>query len=391
LYNPALDGVRAFAVIAVMFDHTGIRSLVQGGRGVQAFFVLSGFLITSLLIAEWFDRGHINLGSFYMRRFLRLYPALVLVLIVTAGVVPLITPVPTPTTFGVLSVVFYFSNWNWALTGTNTALGYLPHMWSLAVEEQFYLLWPAVVICLLSLRKASRNLLIVSVGLAALSIIDAVVLVQDPKDPGGYRLLGTDVQGEYLMLGCGLAVAVARYQERVKVWLRRLVWPGVAAMVALVVPWTFGSLPNQLSFLNDLRAAGQFSLFGLGSAVVIGYLHFANPRSVAMRIMSFTPFVMIGRISYGVYLWHFPVFVIVNGALGWRPLNAQVLALEFAITFAVAAISFAFFERPLLRLKDRLKPQGRRAPSVLTVSQPSQNGQLAGQVKRRPVRRLPID
>src|SRR5262249_12267812 len=161
-----------------------------------------------------FGTGRIDLGRFYLRRFLRLYPALLLVLIVTVGVVPLITPVPAPTPFGIVSVLLYFSNWNYVVTGVNTDLGYLPHMWSLAVEEQFYLIWPAIVIFLLTRRKASRALLVVCVAAAVLSILDQVVLAQDPHDPLGFCLLGTDVQGEYLMLGCAVAIAAARYPNR---------------------------------------------------------------------------------------------------------------------------------------------------------------------------------
>jgi peptidoglycan/LPS O-acetylase OafA/YrhL len=368
-YNPALDGVRAFAVVAVMLVHTGLPAFAEGGRGVQVFFVLSGFLITSLLIAEWFGSGQIDLGRFYVRRFLRLYPALLLVLIVTVGVIPLVTAVPNPTTFGVLSILFYFSNWNYPLTGTYTDLGYLPHMWSLAVEEQFYLFWPAAVILLLSLRKASRNLLIVAVAIAAISIFEAVVLAQDPHDPFGFRLLGTDIQAEYLMVGCALAVAVARYPGKMKTWLRRLALPALGVIALLSVPWPYFSLPDELSDLNYLRSAGQFALFGVASAAFIGYLHFANPRSLAMRIMSLTPIVLIGRISYGVYLWHFPTFVIVRIREGSRPMTAWDVFVGFAITLVVAGLSFVLLERPLLKLKDRLKTRVRPARSAVAVSE----------------------
>ena len=350
------------AVVAVMLVHAGLAPFVAGGRGVQVFFVLSGFLITSLLIAEWFEMGEIDIGRFYLRRLLRLYPALLLVLIVTVGVIPLLTAVPAPTDFGVLSILLYFSNWNWTVTGTPTDLGYLPHMWSLAVEEQFYLVWPAALVLLLSRGNASRDLLIATIGIAALSVIDHVVLAGSPGDPLGFRLLGTDVQAEYLMVGCALAVAVARYPARMRRWLGRLAWPALVVMVALAVPWTFTRLPVGLPAISYLRAAAEFSLFGVASAVVIGYLHFANPRSLPTRIMSFTPLVLLGRISYGVYLWHFPIFVIVKIKAG-PSITAFDLLFEFAITFAVAALSFVLLERPMLRVKDRLKAKPMLQPA----------------------------
>jgi len=370
-YNPALDGVRAFAVVAVMLHHAGLPAFAAGGRGVQVFFVLSGFLITSLLITERFRSGRIDVGRFYLRRFLRLYPALLLVLVVMVVVVPMIRPVPMPTTFGVLSILFYFSNWNWVLTGTNTDLGYLPHTWSLAVEEQFYLIWPAIVVILLSRKKASRNLLLVALALGAFSIADGLTQGRDQGDPFGFRLLGTDVQGEYLMVGCALAVVVARYPDQLKPWLRRLAWPALGAVALLAAPLTLGSLPAPVGFLEYLRAAAELSLFGVASAVVIGYMHFANPLSLAMRFMSFTPIVLLGRISYGVYLWHFPVFVLVRIGFGMHSLDALQLLLEFAITFAVAALSYAVLERPLLRLKDRVGASERRAPRVVAVREPA--------------------
>jgi peptidoglycan/LPS O-acetylase OafA/YrhL len=184
--------------------------------------------------------------------------------------------------------------------------------------------------------------------------------------PLGFGILGTDTEADQLMFGCALAVLAARHPLTTKSLVRRWAWPALVVMALMLSPLIGPNFPSRLIYVRD--TAGLV-VFGVSSAIVLGYLNFADPHTVAARIMSFAPIVLLGRISYGLYLWHMPVFELVRRVLHSRSVGPGEVFLEFAVSLAVAALSFVLLERPLLRLKDRLKPTGRLPRAGAVVSE----------------------
>ncbi len=359
-YLPALDGVRAAAVVAVMMFHGGIPFMGGGFMGVDAFFVLSGFLITSLLVGEWRQSLTIKLASFWARRARRLLPALLLMLLFVAFFASVIVPEGTygALRLDALSTLLYVSNWHFILVGSNyfnetASASPLIHTWSLAVEEQFYLIWPLVVLGVLRFTKSLKVLLGVCVVAALASAIEMRLLY----DPGNVNrvYLGTDTRAQCLFIGCALAVALViiskRHHEEGRLAAGQLWRPASAGGRALCgVAGVVGAAGAILIWvLFDETSAfpysGGFFLIGLCTASVI-LAAVGAPRSVVPRILSLTPVRYIGRISYGIYIWHWPLFLWINhertGLEGYPLFVVRVL-----VTLAVSALSFHLVERPI--------------------------------------------
>ena len=362
-YLPALDGVRAFAVVAVMLFHGGVGHLGGGFMGVDAFFVLSGFLITSLLIGEWRQTLTIKLGAFWARRARRLLPALLMMLLFVAFFAAVIVPKGTygALRLDALSTLLYVSNWHFILVSTNyfaqqnVANGSpLLHTWSLAVEEQFYLIWPLVVLGVMYLTKSLKALFALCVAAAIASAV-WMHAVYDNGLNTNRAFLGTDTRSQCLFVGCALAVGLVLLAQRSheqgrlekgELW-RPASRAGVAACAALGLVGAVGALviwfatPALSSFPYD----GGFFLIGLSVGSVI-LAAVAAPRSIVPRFLSLTPIRYVGRISYGLYIWHWPIFIWLNhertGLLGW-----ELFAVRAAVTFAVSVVSFHLVERPI--------------------------------------------
>ncbi len=361
-YLPALDGVRAFAVVAVMLFHGGVPHMAGGFMGVDAFFVLSGFLITSLLIGEWRQTLTIKLGAFWARRARRLLPALLMMLLFVAFFASVIVPKGTygALRLDALSTLLYVSNWHFILVNSNyfnetATTSPLLHTWSLAVEEQFYLIWPLVV---LGVMYFTRSLKVLFALCVAAAIASAVWMhaVYDHGLNTNRAYLGTDTRSQCLFIGCALAVALVlmaqRSHEQGRLEQGRAVAPGSSA--GLAVCGVLG-IVGALARGGDLdrhhvrrrrsrtRAASSSSGSSVG-AVILAVV--AAPRSIVPRFLSLTPIRYVGRISYGLYIWHWPIFIWLNhertGLLGW-----QLFAVRVAVTFAVSVVSFHLVERPI--------------------------------------------
>jgi peptidoglycan/LPS O-acetylase OafA/YrhL len=361
-YLPGLDGVRACAVIAVMLFHYGIPHMGGGFMGVDAFFVLSGFLITSLLIGEWRQTLTIRLGAFWARRARRLLPALFLVLLFVAFFASVIVPKGT---YGALrldslATLLYVSNWHFILVNNNyfaetVASGNpLNHTWSLAVEEQFYIVWPLVVLGVMRFLGSLRALLALCVAAAIGTAVWTHVVYGGGLNQNR-AFLGTDTRSQCLFIGCALAVALVmlahRSHEEGRLAKGELWRPSTAAgqrlcgalglvgAVVAVVMWvvttSFSSFPYQ----------GGFFVIGVAVAAVI-LSTVAAPHSIVPRLLSVTPIRYVGRISYGLYLWHWPVFIWLNhertGLTGYPLFGLRVL-----VTFAISVASFHLVERPI--------------------------------------------
>jgi peptidoglycan/LPS O-acetylase OafA/YrhL len=354
-HNPALDGLRGLAVVGVIAFHAG---LVTGGYlGVDLFFVLSGFLITSLLLLEHRRSGTIDLAAFWIRRARRLLPA-VIVVVAVAAVVTLFARAHERADFGpdAIGTLLYVANWRSIQAGGYwsqfAGSSLLDHTWSLAIEEQFYLVWPIVATVVLGGRKAagdadpdarSRRLLLVAIIGAIAS--SALMIVQSLAGQLHDRLyLGTDTRAASVLLGASLA-CVATRTTRPTVLApgpRRAVeaagWMGFAA---LAVAWVL--LDGSSSFLYR----GGLLLCGIAATAVIACVTTVDDGRLA-RSLSWRPFVALGLVSYGLYLWHWPIFVWVNeervGVSG-----AALLALRLALTGVMALLSYRYIEMPVRR------------------------------------------
>ncbi len=345
-YMPALDGLRALAVAAVLAYHSGL-ALYGGFLGVETFFALSGFLITALLLAEWRRDQRIDLLAFWRRRTLRLLPALVLLLAATTVGTALVAPERLAQLAGDSAAsLAYVMNWHlvWSERSYFDASlrpPLLQHLWSLAVEEQFYLLWPLLVAG--GLRALRRG------GLLAATLVVAAAssaLMSASYDPGADPsrvYYGTDTRASGLLLGAALAM----------VWLPgRLPWEansragialdlvGAAGLAGLLLAYT------RLFESHPLLYRGGFQLVALSTAAVI--LAATHPRARLLPTMlGWAPLRWLGVRSYGIYLWHWPVFAITRPGLDLPLTGAPAVLLQMGLSVALAALSYRFVEAPL--------------------------------------------
>jgi peptidoglycan/LPS O-acetylase OafA/YrhL len=360
-YLPALDGVRACAVVAVMMFHGGIPHMDGGFMGVDAFFVLSGFLITSLLVGEWRQTLTIKLGAFWARRARRLLPALLLMLLFVAFFASVIVPKGTygALRLDALSTLLYVSNWHFILVNSNyfnetAASSPLLHTWSLAVEEQFYVIWPLVVLGVMYVTRSLRVLF----ALCCVAAIASATWMHSLYDGGlntNRAYLGTDTRSQCLFIGCALAVGLVlvarRSHEEVRLAKGELWRPAsatgrtVCGLIGLVGALGAVALWVLTTSTSSFPYGGGFFLIGLSVAGVI-LSAVAAPRSIVPRVLSLTPVRYVGRISYGLYIWHWPIFIWLDhartGLSGYELFAARVL-----VTFAVSVVSFHLVERPI--------------------------------------------
>jgi peptidoglycan/LPS O-acetylase OafA/YrhL len=372
-YQPALDGIRAFAVAAVVLFHAGVGGVEGGFLGVDTFFVLSGFLITSLLLAEHARTGRIRLTVFWARRARRLMPGLLAMLAATvvAGHFLLDSATLGLLRTDALAALGYVANWRMIFRGTGytaatAAPSPLQHTWSLGIEEQFYLLWPLIVAGLLVLLAARRR----PVGAAGM------VHGRHCRRAGPLRaslrpgvdqpcLYGTDTRAQALLIGAALAAILAPGAGALNVGPqhgsrhRVLAASGLAG--AAVTLWLWHSMIHDTPRLYD----GGLTVAALATALVIAHV-IVCPRSMPARFLALTPMVWLGRISYGVYLWHWPLFTYVTadvtGLSRW-----PLLAVRLAGTLGVAIVSYVVIEQPIRRgALDRLLP--RRLPVAVSAA-----------------------
>ncbi|HET8930794.1 MAG TPA: acyltransferase [Acidimicrobiales bacterium] len=364
-YQPALDGVRAIAVGMVMIFHLatsrGFDVLGGGWLGVDVFFVLSGYLITSLLLAERRRHGRIGLRNFYVRRFLRLAPlsvALVLVLwLITATGLDEATGLDLHFAGGV-SILAYYSNW-WNIAHPD-GLGSLGHVWSLSIEEQFYFVWPWVVVGAYALaRTSARRVLIVGTAGAVVAIgLVRRSLWLSSTAPGASGEAIVDawlsffrnslLRGDGLLFGCLLALVL--HGVTVTPRLRNVVGAvAVAALVAagFIVGFTHFNLWKP--WVPFIPAWG-LSAFNLSVTLVVAWLVVA-PHSPLARLFSLRPLTWVGRRAYGIYLLHPLVLDVVATTTSLRRLPFEAVVVTG--TFVIAGLSFRYFESPFLRLKER--------------------------------------
>src|SRR5947209_2518952 len=343
-YVPALDGIRAIAVLLVIAYHVGIPWAPGGMLGVGVFFTLSGYLITDLLLARWDSRGSLGLATFWLHRARRLLPAAFLLLAAVSIWVALFDVSELAAVRRqVISAALYVANWSTiAQHGSYFARFAAPlpldHLWSLSIEEQFYLVWPWLLwLGVRTIRHRKRLAVITLLG----ALVSAVLMGQffhPGSDPTrGYE--GTDTRAFGLLIGAALAMVLPTRSGRpaappdVRRVLDRVAVAGLVMIVVLV--WRTNS------FSSFLYPYG-FLLLAIGTTLMIAAV--VNPTSRFGEALSWKPLQWVGVRSYGIYLWQWPIIVLANpSATGF---NLPRAALEIAATLLVASLSWRFVEDP---------------------------------------------
>jgi peptidoglycan/LPS O-acetylase OafA/YrhL len=347
-YEPSLDGIRAFSVIAVMLYHANIAWLPGGFLGVEVFFVVSGFLITSLLIEERESTQRIDLKQFWIRRARRLLPALVVMLSATAFYVAFYATDSAPDfRRDVLPSLGYFSNW-WQIFAVDTpyfaasSLPVLRHLWSLAVEEQWYLMWPLLFTFVFGAKwmrpKVSGILLLVCS--AAIMIATALRFVQDDETRANFLYLSTVTRSSGLLLGAAVALLWRPWRK-----ISPLSWwkSSIADALAIVSISVIGVLMATVHVSDARLYQGGLAATTVASAVIIAVV--MRPHGLFVKkFFSQNFFVEIGRRSYGLYLWHWPIFVVAHA----RDSGTR-LAVALALTIIINEFVYQFVEIPTRR------------------------------------------
>lgn len=326
-HRPGLDGLRAIAVLLVMACHMGVPHMQAAGPvGVTVFFALSGFLITCLLLADIESLGRIRLVRFYVRRALRLFPA-VIALIAVLWTVHLFVPSADVHADSAIGALLYVNNY---LVGGRA--DWLDHTWSLAVEEQFYILWPFVLIALTRLFRSQA----VRIGLVLFLACGPLLFRMAVWAPDGRVPRGLEGRGDALLIGCAFAMWLTYRSNApaVRRWVPAAGFALIGASVAITVKL------STAIFLPGVVAVGTMLVI---AAVV---------TSSGLPGLRWAPMVWVGRRSYGLYLWHFPVIFAVYKALpGWDWWQAALISVP--ISLALTILSWRYVEEPFLRLKDR--------------------------------------
>ena len=380
-YIPALDGLRTLAVVAVVLYHLNLTWAQGGLLGVTIFFVLSGYLITRLLLNEIAKTGRIDLKSFWIRRIRRLFPAVVTVVVVTCALCTVFNHVMlTKMRPDILPSLLFFNNWWQIMQDVSyfNALGDpspLTHFWSLAIEEQFYLIWPPLLFAMVSMHVSKPNTRRVVLGLAAVSAVAMMVLYNPATDPSRVYY-GTDTRVFSLLLGAWMAfipdrdLAPARLVRHLG--LDRLAGAAKHGKSKSDTAEAATTKPSELARFWSSPASidlmGVVGLVGLAAMVALtnGYTAFqyrggtllcsiltlmviaacVQPQGMVARALAAEPLVWIGKRSYSIYLWHYPLLLLMNPVANINDTPWWHYILQVLLVVAVAECSYRFIETP---------------------------------------------
>jgi peptidoglycan/LPS O-acetylase OafA/YrhL len=351
---PFLDGIRAFAVCAVILYHFGVSGVTGGMLGVDVFFVLSGFLITALLCGEHFETGGIRLGRFWARRARRLLPGVFILLLGVALYAWFLRDSVDVSTIraDAIATILYVANWHFVFASQGYfAQGAAPspllHMWSLSVEEQYYLIWPGLVLLLLRWKGTSAVAWASGVGASCSALLMAAMFEAGISVNRLYY--GTDTRAQALLVGSLLGAVAVRRDWRVvpeQMACRRAVKAsGVALGTAgiLVLLWAWHGWNGDGR--QPLMYEGGFLLVAVAAGAVLVSVTSWRDAWLA-RFLALSPLVYLGRISYGLYLYHWPISLVLDGAHTGLS-GPTLLVVRLAATLAAAVLSFHLVEQPI--------------------------------------------
>jgi peptidoglycan/LPS O-acetylase OafA/YrhL len=335
--------------MAVLFYHGGVKWMPGGFLGVDVFFVISGYLITSLLLGDFREFHHIRFGRFYLRRARRLLPALFVMLAVVALFALLFLPDTVSELGGQeVAAIFYVENWYLIFHKVSyfVAVGrpsMLRHVWSLAVEEQFYLFWPVIFAFFLARWGKHRDKLLAAVLACALASTVLMAVLYKPFTDPSRVYFGTDTRASTMLVGAALAIVWAPWRlTRNTAKHAPFVLDAMSIAGVVGVLWFFLNAGEY----DNWMYRGGFLLVALFSALLLAPTVHPAAR-LTPRVFGWHPMVWIGVRSYGIYLWHWPVFVVTRPHTDVPLTGIPLLVLRIAITFGLAAVSYRYVEEPI--------------------------------------------
>jgi peptidoglycan/LPS O-acetylase OafA/YrhL len=342
-YVPSLDGLRGIAIGLVVVSHIGLEDIVPGGFGVTMFFFISGFLITRLLLAEYKKNGKISISSFYLRRVLRLAPALVTVTIAESLIYYAQNGFVV---WGeIVSALFYFYNYYKLLFGVQ--MQPLASLWSLAVEEHYYFIFPFIFSRSV---QVVRRFVIYVCAACALVLAWRIMLVYKLEilsTSPDYPYSATDCRIDSILFGALLALAIEDGMTRTKVVRPLMSWPWFVAGLAMLLG---GLIIRNEEFRQTIR----YTIQGLALIPIFACSLFGSQFGMIRACLEIKPVVWIGKISYSLYLWHFPIqylfLFFFPGASLWVRLVACLPAM-----LMMSSLSYYFVEQPFVGLRRRLR------------------------------------
>lgn len=345
-YMPGLDGLRAIAVIAVIIYHLNPQTLSGGFLGVDTFFVISGFLITSLLIHEFNETGRIDLKKFWIRRFKRLIPAVVFLLMVLVSYMLLFNLERLMAIKSdVIAALIYMSNWWFIIEDVSyfeaLEANPLKHLWSLAIEEQFYIIWPIILLFMLVFVKRLGRVWLITFILSLVSLIVMIVL-SEPQMDNSRVYFGTDTRAHSLLIGALLAYIFPPF--RLKAQIDRtsgavLNGIGIVSLGVLIYMFTFVSASHYWIY-----AGGLYLIAAITTLLIAASVH--PTTFFATKLLGNPLFVFIGKRSYSLYLWHYPIITLSNTYFIQGQVPFYMIIIQVVLTFVMAEVSYRFIEQP---------------------------------------------
>ncbi|EJV59154.1 acyltransferase family protein [Bacillus cereus] len=346
-YMVGLDSLRGLAILGVILYHINFNWMPGGFLGVTVFFVLSGYLITDILAIEWKNNKRIDLKKFWLSRTRRLLPGMLIMLIVTLAWITIFhSSLLVKMRGDSLAALLYFSNW-WYIYhklsyfDSFSQLSPLNHFWSLAVEEQFYVVWPFVIsLGFYYIKKQSRMILFICLGAIASAL--AMAILYEPGSDPSRIYYGTDTRAFSLLIGAALALIwpSSRLANKIIPQARLIldVIGGLALIIILIMFWK----TNQY---EPFLYRGGMVLLSLATALLVANL--AHPASRIAQFLRFRPLRWMGVRSYGIYLWHYPIITLTTPKVNAGEFSSTRAILQFLLIIIVAQISWKFIENPI--------------------------------------------
>lgn len=362
-YLPGLDGLRALAVIAIIIYHLNPKWLSGGFLGVDTFFIISGYLITSLLIHEYKHTGSINLMQFWKKRIKRLLPAVLFLISIVLIYTLMFEPnIIKNVKQDAIAALFYVSNWWYIFHDVSYFDSFkimpLKHLWSLAIEEQFYIFWPILLLILLRIKKLKQHFLLIIFVCSLISLL-TMFLIAQPNVDNSRVYFGTDTRLQTLLLGVLLAYIWPPFRLKAQIHL---------PLKIVIESFGFISIALLIFFIMTVSSNDNWFYFGgiyfISLCTLPAIASAVHPSTFLAKVLSNRIFSWIGQRSYSLYLWHYPVITFMNKHFVQGQIPVYIIVIEIILTLILAECSYRYVEVPIrvqgfkyfLPKKSALKP-----------------------------------